>query len=165
VILRILVGAGMLIAGRQLFWLYVAAMGVVLALDLVAPAFPGQPAWIVALIALGAGLFGAVIAFVWQWVAVGTAGFMAGAYVATNVLPVIGVAAEHFPWLLFLLGGIVGALLLVAVFDWAVIALSSLFGATLIVQAIPLAPLISLLLFGGLVVAGILIQARLWRPR
>ena len=108
-------------------------------------------------------MLGVVIAFVWQWVAVGAAGFMAGAYVATNILPVIGVAAERFPWLLFLLGGIVGALLLVAVFDWAVIVLSSLFGATLIVQAVPLDPLISLLLFGGLVVAGIMIQASLWR--
>jgi len=163
VILRILVGVGMLIAGRQLFWLCVAAMGVVFATDLVAPAFPGQPTWIVALIALGAGLLGAVIALIWQWVAVGAAGFMAGGYVAINVLPVIGVTTDRFPWL-FLLGGIVGALLLVAVFDWALIALSSLFGATMIVQAIPLDPLISLLLFGGLVVAGIMIQASLWRP-
>src|SRR5882672_43828 len=154
----------MLIAGRQLFWLYVAAMGVVLAIDLVAPAFPGQPTWIVALIALGAGLLGAVIALVWQWVAVGAAGFMTGGYVALNVLPVIGVTTDRFPWLLFLLGDIVGAVLLVAVFDWALIALSSLFGAAMIVPAIPLDPLISLLLFGGLVVAGIMIQANLWRP-
>jgi len=49
------------------------------------------------------------------------------------------------------------------VFDWVLIALSSLFGGTMIVQAIPLDPLISLL-FCGLVVAGIMIQASLWRP-
>ena len=162
-ILRILVGVGMLILGRQLFWLFVAAMGFVLAMDLVPPAFPGQPMWIVILIALGAGLLGAMIAIVWQWVAVGAAGFMAGGYVAINVLPAISVATDRFPWLLFLLGGIVGAVLLMALFDWALIALSSLFGATMIVQAIPLDPLISMLLFGGLVLAGIMIQASLWR--
>jgi len=156
-------GVGMFIAGRQLFWLCVAALGVVLALDLVAPAFPGQPTWIVALIALGAGVLGAVIDLVWQWAAVGAGGFIAGGYIALNVLPVIGVTTHRFPWLLFLLGGIVGALLLVAVFDWALIALSSLFGATMIVQAVPLDPLLSLLLFGGLVVAGIMLQANLWR--
>jgi hypothetical protein len=104
-----------------------------------------------------------MIALVWQWVAVGAAGFMAGGYVAINVLPVIGVATDRFPWLLFLLGGIVGAVLLVALFNWALIVLSSLFGATMIVQVLPLDPLISLLLFGGLVVAGIMIQASLWR--
>jgi hypothetical protein len=86
---------------------------------------------------------------------------MAGGYVALHLLPTISVTTERFPWLLFLLGGIVGALLLVAVFDWALIALSSLFGAILIVQAIPLDPLSSVLLFGGLVVAGIIIQANL----
>ena len=163
-ILRFLVGAGMLIAGRQLFWLCVAAMGVVFAIDHVVPAFPDQPGWIVALIALGVGLLGAVIALAWQWVTVGAAGFMVGGYVVLNVLPVIGVTTDRFPWLLFLLGGIVGALLLMAVFDWALIALSSLFGATMIVQAVPLDPLISLLLFAGLVVAGIIMQSSLWRP-
>lgn len=71
---RILVGVGMLILGRQLFWLFVAAMGVVLAMDLVAPAFSGYPMWIVTLIALGVGLLGAMIAIVWQWIAVGAAG-------------------------------------------------------------------------------------------
>jgi len=156
-------GVGMLLLGRQLFWLFVAAMGLVLALDLVAPAFPGQPPWIVTLIALGAGLLGAVIAIVWQWVAVGVAGFMAGGYVAINILPAIRVATDGFPWLLFLVGGIVGVVLLLALFDWALITLSSLFGATMIVQAIPLDPLISMLLFGGLVLAGIMIQASLWR--
>lgn len=88
---------------------------------------------------------------------------MAGGYVAIHILPAISEATDRSPWLLFLLGGIVGAVLLIAVFDWALIMLSSLFGATMIVQAIPLDPLISMLLFGGLVLAGIMMQASLWR--
>jgi hypothetical protein len=50
-VVRILMGVGMLVLGRQLFWLSVTAMGAILAVDLVAPAFPGQPTWVVALFA------------------------------------------------------------------------------------------------------------------
>jgi len=164
-IVQILVGAGMLILGRQLFWLFVGALGAVLALELVAPVFSGRPTWVVALVALGAGLLGALVAILWQWIAVGVTGFLVSGYVAVQVLPALGVATGRFPWLLFVLGGIVGAVLLVAVFDWALIALSSLVGAVMIVRAVRLDPLLSMLLFGGLLVAGMVMQITLWRPR
>ncbi len=53
-------------------------------------------------------------------------------------------------WLLFLIGGIIGAILVSALFDWALIILSAVAGATLIVQAFQFSSTINLLLFGVL---------------
>jgi hypothetical protein len=64
-----------------------------------------------------------------------------------------------------LIGGIFGALLLMAVFDWAVIFISSLIGAHLISTAIVLPPTGHVLLFAALVVCGMVAQAITFRGR
>jgi hypothetical protein len=73
-------------------------------------------------------------------------------------------ATGSLPWGLFVLGGLVGALLMIVVFDWALIVLSSLSGASVIVQALALEWLPAMMIFVGLVTVGIVVQARLWRP-
>jgi len=59
------------------------------------------------------------------------------------------------------IGGIIGAVLLLVLFDWALIVVSSLIGAHLIVyqSAIVLPQSGSIIVFIGLVVIGILVQA------
>jgi hypothetical protein len=57
------------------------------------------------------------------------------------------------------IGGIVGAILLLVLFDWALIVVSSLIGAHLIQSAIVLPASGSTIVFIGLVVLGILVQA------
>ena len=59
----------------------------------------------------------------------------------------------------FVVGGIIGAILLLAVFDWALIVVSSLIGAHLIQSAIVLPPTGSTLVFIGLAILGIFVQA------
>jgi len=164
ILFRIVVGASMLILGRQLFWVFVAGMGAMFGIDVVAPVFPGQPEWMVIVIAIGAGLIGAGLAIVWQWAAAGMAGFLAGGYVVLYGMSVLGWVTTPFPPLPFLLGGILGVILVVALFDWALIVLSSLAGASVIVQTLPLNPVFAPLLLCGLVAVGIAVQASLWRP-
>jgi uncharacterized membrane protein YccC len=59
----------------------------------------------------------------------------------------------------YLIGGIVGAVLLFVFFDWGLIVLSSLSGASLIVHGIRFQHSALPLLFAVLVVVGILVQA------
>jgi hypothetical protein len=161
---RILMGIGLLLFGRQLFWLFVAVMGFLLGLDLIAPMLSTYPGWVGLLIAVGIGVVGALLVLLWQWVAIGVAGFLAGGYLAGHMLQASGMATGSPLWGLFVLGGLVGAILMIVVFDWALIVLSSLSGANVIVQALPLERLPAMVIFVGLVTVGIVVQARLWRP-
>jgi hypothetical protein len=63
--------------------------------------------------------------------------------------------------LLLLVGGLVGAVVMVAMFDLALIVLSSLFGAQLVVTAVPLAPGLRVVAFVVLLLVGLLVQARI----
>ncbi len=72
---------------------------------------------------------------------------------------VVGLEVGDLVWLPFLIGGIIGAILVVFLFDVALIGLSALAGAALIVQTLDLDPLIGLALFVVLCIVGIGIQA------
>jgi hypothetical protein len=60
-------------------------------------------------------------------------------------------------------GGLIGALLLLTLFDWALIVVSSLIGAHLIQDAIVLPPSGLTIVFLGLAVIGILVQVASFR--
>src|SRR5512140_887552 len=161
IIARLLAGICVLFLGRRLFWLFVGAVGFVLGLDVAAQLFRGMPHTEVLIIALVGGMVGAVLALALEELMVGIAGFAAGAYIAAQIL----ITAMPYPgrtvWIAMLVGGIVGAWLFVGLFDWALIALSSLIGAAFIVQAVPAATHVNYIVFAALVVAGVLVQARL----
>ena len=161
---RLLMGIGLLLFGRQLFWLFVAVMGFLFGLDLVAPLLPNSPSWLGLLIAVSIGVLGAVLVWLWQWVAVGIAGFLAGGYLTGHILHASGMASGGMSGGVFVLGGLVGAILMIAVFDWALIILSSLSGATVIIQELSLERLPAVGIFVGLVAVGIVVQGRLGRP-
>jgi hypothetical protein len=64
-------------------------------------------------------------------------------------------------WFALIVGGIIGSILVLAVFDWALIALSSIAGAMLIVQTGFLELPVNILLFLIMVSIGIVIQTRM----
>ena len=112
------------------------------------------------LIAVGVGLIGILLALFLQRLAIAIGGFLAGGLFATSLL-------EMFKWnvsplILFVIGGILGAILLSILFDWALIFLSSISGAILITSALPLEPWMATFVFVILVVVGILVQTRLF---
>ena len=107
---------------------------------------------------------GAVLVWLWQWVAVGIAGFLAGGYLTGHILQASGMATGSMSGGLLVLGGLVGALLMIAVFDWALILLSAFSGATVIIQELAPERLPALGLFVGLVAVGLVVQGRFGRP-
>ena len=59
-------------------------------------------------------------------------------------------------WLIFIIGGMIGVLLVSFLFDWAIITLSSLAGSALVVEAFQLQR--NGLIFLVLLLAGVMIQ-------
>ncbi len=160
---RILAGIVLLAAGRRLFWLLVGVLGLIWGVRAATHFFPGQPEWMVFAMALAAGILGALLALFFQWLAIGLAGFSVGAYIVLRLLHVSGWKAGGIEWVLLLIGGVLGALLMILVFDWALIILSSLAGAGLITESLYAEQGSGTLLFVGLFIVGVLLQFRLMK--
>jgi hypothetical protein len=160
-VINILLGAALLFFGRRLFWLFVAGVGFVAGVMLATAILGSEPQWLAVLIGLGVGLIGALLSVFLQELVVAVAGFLAGAYLFYTVAFALGFGS--FAWLAFLVGGVIGTLLVLALFDWALIGLSALIGATLIVQNLALERTLSVLAFVGLAAFGIVVQARQFR--
>jgi len=154
-----LIGVVILLFGRKLFWLCVAAVGFAAGVE-IAPHLVHEPSPVLALtIALVLGLIGALLALFLQKIAIAVLGFLAGGKVAGEIAAAFLVQYMQYSTAIFLVGGIIGAILLLVLFDWALIVVSSLIGAHLIQSAIVLPPSGSTIVFIGLVILGILVQA------
>ena len=162
-IISALIGVAVLLFGRKLFWLCVAAFGFAAGIEL-APHLIHNPTPLMQLtLALILGFLGALLALFLQKLAIGIVGFAAGARLAVGLAATFYFEHEKFYWLTFIIGGIIGAILLVALFDWALIVLSSLLGAHLILSAITLPATGATVLLIGLTVVGVIVQGALFR--
>ena len=104
------------------------------------------------------GFIGALLALFLQKLAIGLAGFLAGGRLAVGLVATFMAQYASYYWLTFIIGGLIGAILLLMLFDWALIFISSLIGAHLITSAITLPPTGAVLLFTALLLLGVLIQ-------
>ncbi|MGE5300319.1 MAG: hypothetical protein ACM3MB_05070 [Acidobacteriota bacterium] len=118
----------------------------------------GQPQGIIFVIALVAGSASALLALFLQKFVILIGGFIAGGYLLPALLKEFGVSTGNHHWLLFIVGGIVGALLMKVFFNWAFIILSSVVGSNLIIEALQFGPQLRNLFFVCLLLLGILIQ-------
>ncbi len=165
---RILAGGLLLVLGRKLFWLFVAILGFAAGLTVAARLFHVQPEWLQLVIAIAVGILGALLAYFLEKIAIAVSGFLGGAYIATSLA--ISLAGNMEPkgdvlsWVFFIVGGIVGAVLAVMLFDWALIILSSLAGALLVMEGLKLTGPVGWLIALGLFIVGIVIQSRINKP-
>jgi len=160
-IFSILIGVVILFFGRKLFWLCVAAIGFAAGAEL-APHLVQDPSALLSLtIALLLGIIGALLALFLQKIAIAVLGFLAGGKLAGAIAAAFFVHYAQHSTIIFVIGGVIGAILLLVLFDWALIVVSSLIGAHLIVyqSTIALPQSGSIILFIGLAVVGILVQA------
>lgn len=158
-----LVGGALLIVGRRLFWLFVAGVGFIIGLSLAPRLWPGQSEEVKLILALGLALLGALLALFVQKAAIGVVGFCAGGWLALWLLRMLVGDAGSLQWLVLIGGGIIGVVLLSAIFEWGLVLLSTLIGAGLLTDALARlwpafpAPLAAFLILFGV---GALIQAR-----
>jgi hypothetical protein len=121
------------------------------------------PAWLSLVVAIGCGALGALLAILLQKLAIALAGFIAGGRIAWALAAAFFVEHAHYRGITFVIGGIVGALLLLALFDWVLILLSSVEGAHLVSTGITLPEKGTLILFIALAAIGLVVQASMFR--
>src|SRR5262249_36690655 len=143
---RLLVGAAILLLGRKLFWLFVAAIGFAFGAE-IAPRIIHQPAPLITLIiAVALGLLGALLAILIQQFAIAVSGFLSGGWFATGIYAFLAGHVRNVE-LVFIVGGILGAILFLALFDWALILFSSIAGARFIAMSIVLSQTVRPIVF------------------
>ncbi len=162
-IVNIVGGAVLLALGRKIFWFFVAAIGFYAGLELATQYLHLKPDWVTWAVAAAVGLVGALLAYFFQKLAIGAAGFLAGALIASRLAPSFGAAGKSWEWLIILAGAVIGVILVSIIFEWALILLSSLAGAVLIVNGLNLSGLLAMIIGAILFAAGVIFQARLNR--
>jgi hypothetical protein len=172
-LLFVLIGVLLLLLGRRLFWLFVAAAGFVVGLELGPLILPHQGELFTLLVALGLGILGAMLAIFVQKLAISVAGFIVGGYIAASFVPPLllhagfhlGSSGITHPatWVCFLVGGILGAWMMMTFFNLALVILSSLQGAHMIVHGLPTPRGYASIIVVILAVIGIAIQFGTYR--
>ncbi len=155
-ILTVAVGLALVFFGRRLFWLFVGGIGFTIGLALAMRLTQRQEEWLILAIGVMAGLIGALFTIFLERFAIGAAGFLAGGYALMKLAESLGYPA--WAGIAFVAGAVLGALLVMALFDWALILLSALTGALLITEHLGVEPGVALLFFAVLLVAGVAVQ-------
>ncbi len=150
--------------GRRLYWLFLGGVGFILGFEAAKRILGGQPHGVILLIAVLAGVIGALLAVFLQKFAIAAGGFLAGGYLLILLLKQFGITV-HYQWLLFLIGGMAGALLMTVLFGWTLVVISSAIGAILVLPTLHAGPEVTNLLFLLLLALGIAIQFRLFERR
>jgi hypothetical protein len=156
--LPILLGSVLLLVGRRLFWLLIATLGFLVAFSLVERLAPEMSTPLHWVLAVAAGIAGAMLAVFAQQLAVGAAGLLFGAYATLWSLQHFGVDLGNWEWVAMLAGGILAAVLALLIFETALVVLSSILGASLLVGATGLQGLPSVVVFAVLVIVGVSVQ-------
>ena len=165
VFFSMVLGILLLFFGRRLFWLFVGVTGFIAGLTLGPQLISGQSEITILLIAIIAGIIGAFLAIMLEGLAILIAGFLTGGYLMTTFGVSLGFSVSAGPSVIYIIGGIIGLLLVAVFFDWAIIFLSTLLGARMLMSLIHISGSVYWMVFLGLVVVGIAVQAGIWHRR
>ncbi len=155
--INLILGIGLLLAGRKLFWLFVAAAGFFAGVELINRFWQG-PEWLSIVVGLMVGLLFALLAMGLKSIAIGIAGFFLGGSAVLSLASAFGI--ERGLFILYIIGGILGIIFIGVFFDWALIVISSLAGASMITQTLDMQRAVfSGVMFVILLLIGIVVQS------
>jgi hypothetical protein len=158
-VIYILLGIGLLVFGRKLFWLFVGAVGFVAGVNLVTLGWHGPEA-VAIIVGILAGLVFAALAIFFKSITIGLTGFLGGGALLLMVAGWLGVESALPSFIIYIVGGVLGIILVSMMFDWAVIIISSIVGADIIIRSVDMGGPLGWLALIALIVVGIAIQAR-----
>ena len=164
-IFSLILGISLLFFGRRLFWLFVGVAGFIAGLTLAPQIVSDQSELVILFIAIIIGIIGAFLAVFLEGLAILIAGFLAGGYLMTTLIVSLGASFSADHSIMYIIGGIIGLLLVAVLFDWAIIILSALMGAEIIMPLLHINESIHWGVFIVLVVVGIAVQAGIWHRR
>jgi hypothetical protein len=162
-LIGLIAGVALLFFGRKLFWLFVAAIGFAAGTEIASQITQTPSPIFVLIIALGTGILGAILSVVIQKFAIAVSGFIGGGRLAIGLSAAFYMNYADHSRIIFLIGGILGAILLLALFDWALILLTSVEGAHLISSPIVLPQMGCMLVLIVLIVIGVVAQSAMLR--
>jgi len=154
-IINLILGVGLLVAGRKLFWLFVAGAGFFTGVELTTRFFHGAEV-LSMIVGIVVGILFAILAMALKSVAISVAGFLLGGAAFLSLATSFGI--ERGEWIIYIAGGVIGVILLSMLFDWALIGISSFAGASMLVQTLALGRPAAGLAFIVFLIAGIAIQ-------
>jgi hypothetical protein len=155
--INLILGIGLLLAGRKLFWLFVAAAGFFAGVELVNRFWNGTE-WLSIVVGIVVGLLFALLALGLKTIAISIAGFLLGGSALLSLASAFGI--ERGLFVLYIIGGILGIIFIGIFFDWALIIISSLAGASMITQTLDMQRAVfSGVIFIILLLIGIVVQS------
>lgn len=156
--LAVVAGALLLLFGRRLYWFFAGIVGFVATFLLVGRLMPELNEGAALVVALIGGAAGAVLTVFAHRLLLGVIGALGGGLIALWQAQALGLE-QGAAWLLaVVLGVVVGAWLISALFEFALALLSSLLGAQLLVDVFAIEPQWVLPAYLGLVGFGLLFQ-------
>ncbi len=156
-------GAVLLLFGRRLYWLALAGLGFLLGLVL-APKYFEVSGEIELVVALLAGVAGALFAVLAQKLAVALAGFGLGAVIAYYLALPYAESLAYQIWWVALLGAVLGLCFAAFLFQAALVATSVIVGAMLVTRGLYLDRDQEIWVFLVLAVVGLVVQTRGKKP-
>lgn len=154
-IVRGIIGGVLLFLGHELNFIFGAAMAGLLGFRLTPLLPPQWPAWSDAAFMITLAVIAAALVLLNERAGYFVSGFLAGGfflveYYAPNSLTV--------PLLPFIVGGVIGALILGVFTEWALILVSATIGASYLLNLFVLDPTAEILIGAGLFIVGALTQ-------
>src|ERR1043165_3699149 len=159
-IARGVMGGILLFLGRELNFLFAAAMAALIGYRLTPILPPQWPWWTDYVFMLALAAIAAAIAIVNERVGYFLSGFLGGSYFLVEYYQP---GLLTLPFLPFLVGGVIGSLLMGIFTEWALMLVTCLFGAYYVTNLFSLSPVAQILEGSGLIIIGALTQAILRR--
>lgn len=156
--LLLVIGLILIFLGRRVYLISIGILGFLGGLYLITSLIGISHDWRSLLVALLLGVVGSLLAFALHKAAWIFGGFFGGGVLLMYLNDAFSIPAIGSPVVVFILGGIVGALLFLLLLDWALILVTALTGATLITYQSGLGGPAGQALLIGLLFAGILVQ-------
>lgn len=161
-IARGVIGAIILFLGRELNFLFAGGMAALIGFRLT-PKLPSiWPTWADSAFVIGLAVLAAGIVLANERVGYFLSGFLAGGYTLIEYYEPGVLTLPLFP---FIIGGIIGSLIIGLLTQWALIVVSSLIGAIYATTLFRLNPTAETLVAGGLFVIGALTQTLIMRSQ
>lgn len=154
-VLRAVIGGVFLFLGRELNFFFAGAMAALIGLRLTPLLPPQWPAWSDIVLMLGLAVVAALVTIRRERFGYYLSGFLVGSYFLVEYYEP-GVLT--LPLLPFLVGGVIGAIIIGIFTEWALMVVSCLVGAYFVTSMFTLSPTAEILVGSGLFILGALTQ-------
>ena len=162
-------GGLMLFLGRDMDWLFSLGLGLLVGLKMTTLLAADSPVWMFYLLIIAIGLISVLPYLVYPEASFLVTGFLFGGYLlseyGSNLLETFfGVGLFGSPWMIFIVGAVIGSVVLALAREWGIMFATALAGAFLISDIFTiLSPVAKYLAAGGLFITGGIVQAVIMR--